>query len=264
MNHMSAGARDLGTGFTSIVRSPRMLLLGGVPPLLSSLLLLAGIVVLAFYSGDLAEWLTPFADGWSEWWRRSFRGLLALALLAGAVLLGSVSFIALTLLLGGPFYDHLAERTERERGLGGGEDPGWLRLLSRGLADALRLVLIGVLGTMLLFPLGFVPVLGQTVVPVLGVLFGGWLIALELTGPVFQRLGMTVGTRHRILWRHRRTVLGFALPAYLLCLVPVAQLVVIPSAVVGGTLLAHRVLGTRWSGESTADGNRTNGTGTVH
>ena len=35
---------------------------------------------------------------------------------------------------------------------------------------------------------------------------------------------------------------GFGLPAYLLCLVPVLQLLVIPAAVVGGTLLAHRVL----------------------
>ncbi|SDP42395.1 CysZ protein [Actinopolyspora xinjiangensis] len=260
MNEMSAGFRDLGSGFTSIVRSPRMLLLGGVPALLSSLLLLTCVVVLALHSGDVASWLTPFADEWSWWWRRSLRLLLAITLVAGAVLLGSVSFIALTLLIGGPFYDHIAERTERERGLADdGDGAGGVRLLWRGLADALRLVCVGVVGAVVLFALGFVPLLGQTVVPVVGLLFGGWLIALELTGPVFQRRGTTVGGRHRILWRHRRTVLGFAVPTYLLCLIPVAQLVVVPAAVVGGTLLGHRVLGSRWPEERTPAESLTSG-----
>ncbi|WP_017974260.1 EI24 domain-containing protein [Actinopolyspora halophila] len=243
MNDTGVGARELGKGLFDILRSPKMLLLGGVPALLSSLLLFAGIGVLAWFSGDLASWMTPFAEGWSAWWRVVLRAVLACALVAGAVLLGSVSFVALTLLIGGPFYDYIAECTERERGLDSGSDgAGQPRLVWRGVRDALRLVLVGVLGALLLFPFGFVPVLGQTVVPVCGVLFGAWLIALEVTGPVFQRLGMGLGRRHRMLWRHRRKVLGFAVPAYLLCLVPVAQLVVIPSAVVGGVLLAHRVL----------------------
>ncbi|WP_051099263.1 EI24 domain-containing protein [Actinopolyspora mortivallis] len=249
MSEAAAGLRDLGTGFTSMVRSPRMLLLGAVPALLSGVVLLTGVAVVAWFSGDLALLLTPFAEDWSDWQRVLLRALLAVVLVAGAVLVGAVSFVALTLLIGGPFYDHIAESCEHRRGLDSGSDgAGSLRMVWRGVRDAGYLVLVAVVGTLVLFPFGFVPVLGQTVVPLLGLAFGSWLVALEVTGPVFQRLGVGVGGRHRMLWRHRREVLGFAVPTYLLCLVPVAQLVVIPSSVVGGTLLAHRVLARRRRG----------------
>ncbi|WP_406689222.1 EI24 domain-containing protein [Saccharopolyspora sp. ID03-671] len=68
------------------------------------------------------------------------------------------------------------------------------------------------------------------------------VISLEMVGLVFQRRGLAFGRRHRALREHKAMTLGFGLPAYLLCLVPVLQLLVIPAAVVGGTLLAHRVL----------------------
>jgi CysZ protein len=35
---------------------------------------------------------------------------------------------------------------------------------------------------------------------------------------------------------------GFALPAYLLCLVPLLAIIVMPAATAGGTLLAQRLL----------------------
>ena len=37
-------------------------------------------------------------------------------------------------------------------------------------------------------------------------------------------------------------MLGLAVPTYLLCLVPLAALVVIPAAMAGGTVLSHRLL----------------------
>lgn len=250
MNDFGAGTRELTTGFGSIMRSPKMLLLGGVPALVTSLLVLSGLGVLAYYSGALADWMTPFAEQWAFWLRRAMRVVLALCLLGAAAFLGSISFIALTLLIGGPFYERIAEHTERQRGLDSGHDgAGTLRMLGRGLRDSVRLVITGVFGAVLLLLVGFIPIIGVVLAAIFGALFGGWLITLEVTGPVFQRLDMGVGARHRMLWRYRRSVFGFGIPTYLLCLVPVAQLVVIPSAVVGGTLLAHRVL----SAERVAD-----------
>lgn len=243
MNTFLAGARTLGTGFGMIVRAPKLLLLGLVPALISALLLLVGWGALLYYSGDLAAAITPFADSWSETLRQAVRLVLAVLLVGAGVLLGSVSFIALTLLIGGPFYEHIAEKTEERLGLDtSGDGAGWVRSLGRGIRDSVKLVLIALVGTVALFFLGFIPVVGQIAALVLGALFGAWIVCLEMVGLVFQRRGMTLGERHRVLRRYRATAFGFGLPTYLLCLVPVAQLVMIPSAVVGGTMLAHRVL----------------------
>lgn len=255
MNHFSTGLRSLGSGFGIILRSPRLLLLGAVPALVSAVLLLVALGALISVSGDLVTWMTPFADGWAALWRSVVRIVLGVALVVGAGVLGSLSFIALTLLIGGPFYERIAETAEARLGLDPATDgAGWWRLLRRGITDAIKLVLVAVAGGLVLFVGGFVPIVGQIVVPVLAVLFGAWVISLEMTGMVFQRRGAGLRERHRVLRRHRRAVLGFGVPTYLLCLVPVAQLVVIPSAVVGGTLLSHRMLESERSAGSASAG----------
>lgn len=244
MNTFFAGARTLGAGFGVIVRAPKLLLLGALPALISTVVLLAGWAALLYYSGDLVTAMTPFADSWPDAGRQALRILVGVVLVGAAVLAGSVSFIALTLLIGGPLYEHIAEKAEEQLGLDtSGDGASWARSLARGVRDSLKIVLIALSGAAVLFLLGFVPVVGQIASPVLGALFGAWVVTLEMVGLVFQRRGLTLRDRRRTLRRHRTTVFGFGLPAYLLCLVPVAQLVVIPSAVVGGTMLAHRMLG---------------------
>jgi CysZ protein len=244
MKNLLAGARTLGAGFGMILRSPKLLFLGAVPALISSVLLLGVLGGLLYFSADLTSAMTPFAETWSPAWRGALRVVLGVALVGAAVMLCSLSFIALTLLIGGPFYEHIAEKAEQELGLDqGGDGVGWARSLGRGVVESIKLVLIALAGAVVLFFLGFVPVAGQVVTPVLAALFGAWVISLEMVGMVFQRRGLKLGDRHRALRRHRAVVLGFGVPTYLVCLIPVVQLVAIPSAVVGGTMLAHRVLG---------------------
>ncbi|MFC7344459.1 EI24 domain-containing protein [Saccharopolyspora griseoalba] len=243
MRSFTGGARLLGTGFAVLLRSPKHLLLGAVPALLSAVLLLGGLGALIYFSPDLVSWLTPFADGWAEFARQVLRVLLGIALVGAAGLLGALSFIALTLLIGGPFYEAIAEHAERQMGLDtSGDGAGSTRQLARGVRDSLKLVAVALPGAVVLFVIGLIPVAGQVAAVVLGALFGAWVISLEMVGLVFGRRGLPFGERHRRLREHRAMVLGFGLPAYLLCLVPVLQLVVIPAAVVGGTVLAHRVL----------------------
>ncbi|MBK0869177.1 MULTISPECIES: EI24 domain-containing protein [unclassified Saccharopolyspora] len=241
MQNFLTGARTLGTGFRVLLRSPKLLVIGAIPALISAVLLVGALGSLVYFSGDLVGWMTPFADGWAEGLRRAVRVLLGVVLVGAAALLASITFIALTLLIGGPFYEYIAERTEQRLGLDDRADgAGFARQLGRGIRDSVKLVAVAALGAVVLFGFGFVPVLGQTVIPVLGAMFGAWMVALEMVGLVFQRRGRTLRDRHRSLWANKAATLGFGLPAYLLCLIPVLQLVVIPSAVVGGTLLAHR------------------------
>lgn len=249
MKNFLAGARFLGSGFGMILRSPKLLALGAVPALLSAVLLLAALGTLLYFSWDITGWLTPFADGWAPGWRIALQVTLVVLLVGAAGLLGSVAFIAITLLIGAPIYEYIAEQAEQRLGIDtSGDGAGAARQLGRGLRDSVKLVLIAAGGSLLLLAIGFIPIVGQVAAPVLGVLFGAWLVAMEMVGLVFQRSGGKLHDRSRMLRQQRGTALGFGMPTYLLCLIPVAQLVVIPSAVVGGTLLAHQLTARAGSG----------------
>ncbi|WP_344841440.1 hypothetical protein [Nonomuraea dietziae] len=62
---------------------------------------MAALVYLGNNANDIADFLTPFADGWSEGWRDFFRGALGVLLFIGGLALAVVTFTALTLTIGG-------------------------------------------------------------------------------------------------------------------------------------------------------------------
>jgi CysZ protein len=239
------GIRLFGRGLGILLRSPRLLLIGALPAVLTTLLLLGGLVALGTWIDDLSALVTPFADGWADGWRTAVRLAVGVALFCGAVVVGLLSFTALTLAVGAPFYEHIAEKVAD--GLGDGADvaePPWWRLLWWGLRDGFVLVSRSLLCTIPLLLLGFVPVLGQTVVPVLLALVTAWFLALELVAvPCYQR-GMDLRARRELMRRRRPLALGLGLPASLLCAIPFAALVVLPVAFVGGVLVVHEALRT--------------------
>src|SRR5690606_17198820 len=128
------------------------------------------IVALAWTAGDVAAWATPFADDWDDAWRTALRVLVAVAIVGGGVLLAVFTFTAVTLLVGDPFYDRLSVAVEEAAGgCPQGDEPPWWRALLTSLRDSVHLLGRVLLVTVPLFLLGFVPVVGQTVVPCVGV-----------------------------------------------------------------------------------------------
>lgn len=243
MGDFATGVRLFVRGGGIVLRSPRLLLLGAVPALITTVLFLGGLLALLAGLDAIAAGLTPFADGWGSDARRVARVLAGIAVLGAVAVVGVVAFTALTLLVGGPFYERLSELVED--GLGGVDRPvalSWVQLTVRGLRDSALLVGVSLLCTLPLLLAGFVPVFGQTVVPVVAACVGGWVLALELVGVPFHRRGLRLGDRHRALRRRRALTLGLGVPAYLLCAIPFAAIVVMPIAVAGGTLLAREVL----------------------
>src|SRR5690606_4905820 len=88
-----------------------------------------------------------------------------------------------------------------------------------------------------------IPVVGQTVVPVIGAAVGGWVLALELVGAAFSRRGLRLPDRRRALRADRPVALGFGVAVFCCFLIPLGAVLVMPAAVAGGTLLARRSLG---------------------
>ena len=234
------GASLLGRGLNMVLRRPRLLGLGLVPALISGVLYVAALITLIAFLPELTGPATWFADDWHSGWHDVLRILAGLALLGAAGLLGVLTFTAVTLLIGDPFYERISALVESQYGgVPGGVEVVWWR----SLIDSLRLLALSVLFGVPLFALGLVPVVGQTVVPVLGAAVGGWLLAMELTGAPFQRRGLRLRDRRRVLRGHRPFALGFGVAVFLSFLIPLGAILLMPAAVAGAALLTRRALG---------------------
>ena len=235
-----AGAGLFARGLGFWVRSPKLMLLGAIPALISALVLAAALVALILLAGDIADWTTPFAEDWSDGARDVFRTVVAIAVVGAGGLIGVLAFTALTLAIGDPFYERISDAVERR--YGGVPDavevPWW-----RGVRDSLRFLCLSILIGVPLFIAGFIPAVGQTVVPVVGAVIGGWMLAVELSGTPFGRRGLALAERRRVLREHRPLALGFGVCVFACFLVPLGAVIVMPAAVAGATLLTRRVHG---------------------
>jgi CysZ protein len=240
----ATGAGLLGRGLGLVLRSPRLLLLGLLPALLAGIVYTVALVLLVRFLPDLAAGATWFADDWAGWARGTMRFFGGVAVLGLGLLLAVLTFTAVTLVIGDPFYEKLSELVEdRFGGVPDAVDVGFWRALRRNIADALKLVGVSVLVAIPLFLLGLVPVVGQTVVPVLAGAAGGWLLALELTGVPFQRRGQRLRHRRTALSGNKPLTLGFGSAVFATFLIPLGAVLLMPAAIAGATLLARRSLG---------------------
>ncbi|MEU7255860.1 EI24 domain-containing protein [Streptomyces rimosus] len=244
MRDLVAGTGYLEKGQRWVARHGRWWGFGLIPALITLVLYAAALGALAFYAGDLAAWATPFADGWGSPWQGLLRGLFVALLFAGGLLLSVLTFTAVTLLVGDPFYEALAEQVEKSEG-GGPPDPGlplW-RELWISLKDSVHVLVRAAGFGVLFFVLGFLPVVGQTVVPAIGFCVSGFFLTVELTSVAMQRRGIPVRERLRMLRGRKGLAVGFGTPLVLAFLVPFVAVFLMPGAVAGATLLVRDLTG---------------------
>ena len=225
------------------ITSPRLMLLGAVPALIVGVVYAVGIVFLVINLNAIAEGATPFVNDWADPWRNAVRFAAAGVVVMGSVVLLAYTYVAVTLLVGDPFYERIWRAVESRLGDAPPErSVGVMRSLLRTIADAGRLLGPALLVAVVILLVGFIPVLGGLLAFGLGALFGGWILAVELTGLACDARGYTLQQRHRLLAGRRATTLGFGVATYLLFLIPFAAIVVMPSAVAGAALLSRDVL----------------------
>jgi len=245
--------RDLGVGFSYLVQGQRWVARHGkqygfglLPGLITLVLYAAALIALAVYGEDFIAWATPFADDWSSPWLGLFRGFLTAVLVALALLLAVLTFTAVTLLVGQPFYESLSEKVDRDVSPDGTAPESGLPLwreLWISARDSLRIVVRALIWAVLLFACGFLPFVGQTVVPVIGFFVTGFFLTEELTAVALQRRGVNLRERLTLLRNRKTLVWGFGTPLGLAFLVPFVAVFLMPGAVAGATLMARDLLG---------------------
>jgi CysZ protein len=244
-----AGGADVLRGIGMFVGTPGIRLLGILPVILAAVVVLALLGLLVVYLDELAAAVTPFADRWDESSRTLVRVGAGLALLLGSTVVLVVSFTVIAQIIGQPFYERISDRIEHRLGVPpAGADAPWWQTFPRASLESALLLGLTLATTVPLFVLGLVPVLGQTVVPVLQAVVAGFLLAVELLAIPLERRGLHLAGRLRFVWRHRAQTLGFGITAFLLFLVPLMNVLAMPGAVVGATLLVRRLSGDPVSG----------------
>jgi len=227
-------------------------------PLGASLVLVTlALGLLYAYAGDvhllLSGWMpTLAADAWYEWiWVGPGRALFALVgyvLFLFAVALSVVAASLLANVVSAPFLDALSQRVERiESGTlaqaGEGGEGAF-----RAVAGEVRRTVLGELqrvaflasGWALISLFGIVVPGAQLVAPWLLVGLTILFLPLDYAGHLLDRRRLPFRTRRAWLRANLSPVTGFGVAAFLVCMVPGLNLVLLPALITAGTLLALR------------------------
>lgn len=213
--------------------------LGLVPAIIAVVVLAAALAPLLFNLPTVSTWLTPFADGWDELWLTLFRSAVSVVIAVAALAAASAVFSALTLTIGDPFYQRIWHVVEVDLGDAPPADGGgfW-----SALGEGLRLALLGILVAVIVLLVGFVPLVGGVLGPVLGVVLTGRLLARELSGRAFEARELSPVDRASLFAGSRARVLGFGVATQLCFLVPGGAVAVMPAAVAASTMLARDMM----------------------
>lgn len=207
-----------------------------VIPLLLNLVVFAALISWGVRQFNI--WVAQLMATVPEW--LSFIEWLLWPLFALLVLLVLFfGFSMLANLIASPFYGFLAEKVaEQERGEV--SPPTSLRdimlVVPRALGRELRKIGYYLPRLLILLLLSFIPVVNLVASPLL-LVFGVWMMAVQYID--FQADNDQVSFIDMLRWmRGKRMVsLGFGLPVYVGMLIPLVNLLVMPSAVAGSTLL---------------------------
>ncbi len=232
---MLVSVRTFGVATRFLLRRPRLWGWALAPlGIIVALTLMAGFASLAGI-GPLLTWLTHFRGAWGQAlvWASAMLLALAVATITAFVLYFLVNIIAV------PFYDGLSERVEHEL-TGRLQELAWgpwaAALAWSAVHSALTLVLWA---CVLLFSLALqvIPGIGTVLGGVFGTVASAVFLARETMDGPMSRRDMPYLAKYRMILRHKAVLGGWGLLLAGLMWVPFVNVLMMPVAVVGGTIL---------------------------
>jgi CysZ protein len=235
--------RGAGYVLTGLRWLPRAGLRGFVAlPLLINTLLFGGGIWLG--AGQLRR-LDQAVQGWLPEWLAWLHWLLWLLFVLTVLVVVFYTFSLVANLLAAPLNSLLAERVEKMVNPDGGVPPppaesSWGGLLFGPLAE-LRKLLYFVAWAIPLVVLSFLPGV-NVAAPVLWAVSTSWMLALEYADYPLGNRGLNLQAQRRLLRQRWPLALGFGGMTLLLTLIPGLNLLVMPAAVIGATVMWSKEL----------------------
>ena len=208
-----------------------------IMPILLNVVLMIGLLWLFITQiSGMIDWVMDFLPDWLSW-MSSIMFLAALAMILTAFYF---SFTMLSGFIAAPFNGLLAEKVEK---MLTGEvmietsTQDFIKDVPRMLAREWQKLWYSLPKYIALFLFGFMPFLGQTVVPVVAFVFGAWMMAIQYCDYPFDNHKISFHAMRFKLAQNRTQSLVFGALITLCTLVPIINLVVIPVAVCGATAM---------------------------
>lgn len=208
-----------------------------VMPLLVNILLMGSAFWWLF--SQLGGWIPQIMSYVPDWLQWLSYVLWPLAVIS-VLLVFSYLFSTLTNIIAAPFCGLLAEQLEGQ--LTGHPLPdtgvmGLLKDVPRIMAREWRKLMYYLPRALALLVLYFIPGVGQTLAPVLWFLFSAWMLAIQYCDYPFDNHKVSFPTMRQALRRHKVTNMQFGALISLFTLIPFLNLVIMPVAVCGATVL---------------------------
>lgn len=204
-----------------------------LPVAINAVIFSAGIVWLAAYIGELQAVALAWFPDWLDWltWL-----LWPIALVAALVLIW-FGFTVIANLIGAPFNGMLAERVQTIRASASAASVAvsWRDLIRAPLDELRKLAYFALLLPLPLL-IWLLPVV-NILSPISWWLFGAWILTVEYADYPMANAGWRPRAQRALLREQRMLALGFGTGVMLLTIVPGLNLVAMPAAVVGATLL---------------------------
>lgn len=203
-------------------------------PIVINTVIMIGLIWLFFsYIGTWLDWMLP---DWLEWLSFLLIPLIFLMILV----IFYFTFTALANFIAAPFNALLAEKVEQQLT---GKTPTVLPLnqllndVPRMLKREWKKITYSIPRLVALFVLSFVPVLGQTLIPILTFMFSAWLLAIQYCDYPFDNHRISFSRMRNALSQQRVMNFSFGSLVSLFALIPFINLLVMPVAVCGATVM---------------------------
>jgi CysZ protein len=225
------------------VQHPELARIWVIPILLTFVALTGALIGAWHWHDDVVTllWSAPSGEGGWAGVERFFHGLVEILVFLLLAVLAVLGVLAITTILAAPFNDALSEEVERlvtgERG-----PPFRLGALLKDIVRTIGLELIKVglyvlvMGPVFVLSL-VVPGFGQVLYSVFAFLFTAVYFAIDYVDWPAARRDYGVGYRFRLVRRRFAPMFGFGAGVWVLLFVPLLNLLFMPAAVAGGTLL---------------------------
>lgn len=206
-------------------------------PLLINVALIVGLLWL--FISQINGWvdsLLTFMPSWLDW--LSYL-LVPLAILSVMVVF-FFTFTTLANFIAAPFNGLLAEKVELQltgKFINEMTVAELIKDMPRMLLREWKKMLYAMPRLILLFILGFVPVIGQTVIPVFMFLLSAWLLAIQYCDYPFDNHKVGFPQMKRALSQHKTMNYTFGTLVSVGTMIPVVNLVIMPVAVCGATAM---------------------------
>lgn len=242
-NNLGSGAAYFFAGVRMLLRPElrRYILI----PLLVNCVIFITLTALVIHNFDsftsvnwhLPEWLAFLEKTlkWVAWF------LLVVILIIGY----GYTFNIVTNVIAAPFYGLLAQKTEVLLTGEPVDDEPWLKMIPRTIGREIKKLFYfltrGVFILLLMLLLGTIPLLNFSV-PVVGTLWSAWCMAIQYVDYAADNHQSDFRRLRKKLRKQKYSSVGFGGMVMGCSMIPVVNIVVMPAAVVGGTLYWTREL----------------------